>query len=147
MSVNPMLLSKYQKGNIVTEQINHHALIVDDDANNLEVLASLLAAQGISHTAIQDPMNVGAALTELSRIDVIFCDLEMPKMDGYQLLELLRQHLGNSVPIIACTVDLSEINATRELGFDGFLGKPLDPERFPKLIQRILRGQPIWELP
>jgi two-component system cell cycle response regulator DivK len=131
----------------VTDQTNHHALIVDDDANNLEVLASLLAAQDISHTAIQDPINVSAALEDLPRIDIVFCDLEMPKMDGYQLLSLLRQRLGNSAPIIACTVHLSEINATRELGFDGFLGKPLDPERFPKLIQRILRGQPVWELP
>jgi len=30
-------------------------------------------------------------------------------------------------------------------GFDGFIGKPLDPDRFPEQISRLLSGQPVWE--
>jgi two-component system cell cycle response regulator DivK len=33
----------------------------------------------------------------------------------------------------------------RESGFDGFLGKPLDPDRFPEQIRRILNNEPVWE--
>jgi two-component system, cell cycle response regulator DivK len=34
----------------------------------------------------------------------------------------------------------------RQSGFNGFLGKPLDPDRFPDQIQRMLNGAPIWEI-
>ncbi len=33
----------------------------------------------------------------------------------------------------------------RDMGFDGFLGKPLDNARFPDQLARILRGEPVWE--
>jgi two-component system cell cycle response regulator DivK len=31
-------------------------------------------------------------------------------------------------------------------GFDGFIGKPIDPQRFPKQIQQILAGESVWEI-
>jgi two-component system cell cycle response regulator DivK len=82
----------------------------------------------------------------MSRLDVIFCDLEMPKLTGYEMLPMLREQVGQ-LPIIAYSVHLSEIDATRKMGFDGFVGKPLDNERFPEIIRRILNGQSVWELP
>ena len=124
-----------------------HALIIDDNRNNLEVIAGLLTAQGINHTAIKDPTKVSGELQHLPNIDVVFCDLEMPKVNGYQLLATLRQQLGKSTPIITYTVHLSEIDTARRMGFDGFLGKPLDAERFPEQVKRILNGRPVWELP
>jgi two-component system cell cycle response regulator DivK len=33
----------------------------------------------------------------------------------------------------------------QDSGFDGFLGKPLDPDRFPDQIRRILAGESVWE--
>jgi two-component system cell cycle response regulator DivK len=126
---------------------NPHALIIDDDNNNLEVLAGLLEAQGLTSTAIKDPTKVAAVLQALTRIDVVFCDLEMPRMNGYQLLAMLREQLYPSTLIIACTVHISEIDVTRKIGFDGFLGKPLDAERFPNQIRSILSGRSVWELP
>lgn len=124
-----------------------HALIIDDHVSNLEVLASLLELQGISHTAIKDPTKTSEALKTLPRVDLVLCDLEMPRMDGYELLKILRGQLGPAIPIIACTVHLREINTTRDLGFDGFIGKPLDADKFPEQIKRILEGLPVWEMP
>jgi two-component system cell cycle response regulator DivK len=51
------------------------------------------------------------------------------------------------VPIIAVTAEasLEQMNKARDSGFDGFLGKPLDPDRFPEQIRRILSGEPVWE--
>ncbi len=124
-----------------------HALIIDDNLNNLEVLEELLTEQNFSYTAIQDPTRVSDELQSLAQVDVVFCDLEMPKLDGFQILSILREQLGQSVPIITYTVHLSEIDKSRRMGFDGFLGKPLDAERFPVLISRILAGEAVWELP
>ncbi len=126
---------------------NPHALIVDDNANNLEVLAALLDVQGITYTAVKDSVKVGSVLETIAKIDIVFCDLEMPQMDGYELLSALRQQLGASVPIVACTVHLREIATTREMGFDGFIGKPIDSDKFPDQVARILNGQAVWELP
>ncbi len=124
-----------------------HALVIDDNRNNLEVLAGLLAEQGIACSGVNDPTRVNAELQNLPAIGVVFCDLEMPRMDGFEVLQILRERFGKSLPIIAYSVHLSEINLARKMGFDGFLGKPLDADRFPELIRRILNGQPVWELP
>ena len=78
---------------------------------------------------------------------VVFCDLEMPRLSGYEMLVRLRAAFGRHVPIIAYTVHTSEIDQARKNGFDGFLGKPLDGERFGGLLERIFRGMPVWELP
>ncbi len=123
-----------------------HALLIDDDQFNLEVLARLLERQGCTHTDIQDVAELSPMLETLDSIDVIFLDLEMPKMDGYEVLAFLRQILGQPIPIVAYTVYSSEINTVREVGFDGFIGKPLDPQRFPQQLERILQGEAVWEL-
>jgi two-component system, cell cycle response regulator DivK len=127
--------------------MKRHALVIDDNANNLEVLSSLLAGQGISCSTFNDPTIASAELQSLPKVDLVFCDLEMPKVDGYEMLRLLRARFGKSVPILTYSAHHSEIDVARRMGFDGFLGKPLDADRFPTLINRILNGQSVWELP
>jgi two-component system cell cycle response regulator DivK len=122
-----------------------HALIIDDDSFNLEVLGRLLAAEGAAYTTVQDPTNITATLNNLKQVDVVFLDLEMPKMDGYKAFQLLTSKLGSGVPIIACTVHSNEIETARKLGFAGFLGKPLDRDRFKDQFKRIQNNQPVWE--
>lgn len=123
-----------------------HALIIDDNKFNLEVLARMLAMEGGTHTAVQDVALLENELEAVQQVDVVFLDLEMPKKDGYQMLEILREMLGNAVPIVAYTVYANEINNARDVGFDGFIGKPLDPQRFPDQLHRILSGEQVWEL-
>ena len=122
-----------------------HALIIDDDSFNLEVLGRMLAAEGAAYTTVQDPTNITATLNNLKQVDVVFLDLEMPKMDGYKAFQLLTSKLGSGVPIIACTVHSNEIETARKLGFAGFLGKPLDRDRFKNQFKRIQNNQPVWE--
>ena len=83
--------------------------------------------------------------SKLEKVDIVFLDLEMPKLDGYEVLVILKQHFGNNVPIVACTVHTAEINTTRKLGFSSFVAKPLDTDRFPNQLSRILNGDPVWE--
>jgi two-component system cell cycle response regulator DivK len=76
-------------------------------------------------------------------------DIRLPYEDGYGALKKIRasDHL-KSTPIVAVTAEASDeqITKARAAGFDGFLGKPLDPDRFPEQIRRILGGDPVWEL-
>ncbi|MGQ9907654.1 MAG: response regulator [Candidatus Flexifilum sp.] len=120
------------------------ALIIDDNPANSKVLAQLLARSGVGSIEVNDPRRLDLSQFTPGSVDVVFLDLEMPAISGYELLGQLRAALG-AVPIIACTVHISEINVTRELGFDGFLGKPLDHDRFPTQLANILSGQPVWE--
>jgi len=123
-----------------------HALIIDDNANNLGVLAELLSIEGVNYTKVQDPRKLDAALKPLSKVDVVFLDLEMPGINGYEVLDQLKADARfNGVPVVAYTVHVSEINQARNFGFDSFLGKPLDPDRFPDQIRRILNGESVWE--
>lgn len=121
-----------------------HALIIDDNPQNVKVLAQLLAKQGVSSTEVTNPKHLQNVLPGLEQVDVVFLDLEMPGEHGYSVKDRLRNQLAGT-PIIAYTVHISEINVVRQQGFDGFLGKPLDNTRFPGQVARILNGESVWE--
>jgi CheY-like chemotaxis protein len=122
-----------------------HALIIDDNAVNLEVIARLLNMEGISCTKIQNAGEIQSTIDSPFKTDLVFLDLEMPQMDGYEAFHLLRNTLGTDIPIVACTVHINEVATVRELGFHSFIAKPLDAERFPGQVKQILDGQPVWE--
>jgi CheY-like chemotaxis protein len=123
-----------------------HALLIDDDTKNLAVLAEMLAVENITSTQVSDPTDLGNVLAKMKRVDLVFLDLEMPDVDGYQVLDMLKNEAQIACPIIACTVHLNEVNNARRLGFHSFLGKPLDIDRFPQQLARILNDEPVWEV-
>src|SRR5579871_2316858 len=106
------------------------ALVIDDNVQNLRVMIQMLARQGVSSVEFANPTMLYKVLPTLEQIDVAFLDLEMPVMNGYVVKDLLREKFGE-IPIIAYTVHLSEVNVVRRLGFNGFLAKPLNSDRFP----------------
>lgn len=122
----------------------YHALVVDDNKANLRVLATLLSRQGITCTEVSDARQLETTLPHVGKVDLVFLDLEMPGVDGYAAKDLLRTYLGDVI-IVACTVHISEMHVTQAQGFDGFIGKPLDPSRFPDQLARILRREGVWE--
>jgi two-component system cell cycle response regulator DivK len=75
-------------------------------------------------------------------------DIFLPEEDGYQALDKLRAHPRfKDTLIVAVTADASVENMkrARSAGFDGFIGKPLDPDYFPTQVRRILQGESVWE--
>lgn len=123
-----------------------HALIIDDNAKNVVVLARLLAEQEMTSTQLTNPTLLEARLADMPALNVIFLDLEMPNVDGFQVLRRFKADARfNAVPVIAYTVHISEIHVAHASGFDGFIGKPIDPDKFPDQLERILRGEPVWE--
>lgn len=124
---------------------SYHALIIDDQPSNIDVLAMLLEQEGVSHTPVITARDVSDSIDQASQISVVFLDLEMPNSGYYDLIRSLKADprlVG--VPIIAYTVHTSEIDQARQVGFDGFLGKPLKTTEFPDQIRRILSGEAVW---
>lgn len=113
-------------------------LIVDDNEMNLEVECKLLAD---THMTIDKALSGREAL-ELSlknRYDAILMDHLMPKMDGIECLELLRNQSGGlnrTTPVIVLTANAGSSN--RDLynrsGFDGYLVKPVSGEALESLL-------------
>lgn len=124
-----------------------HALVIDDNPLNLDVLKMLLEQQEIQVTALRSPREVDAALADGPDFKLVFLDLELPNANGLDLLPQLRTHPAlRQARFVAYTVHTSEINEVRDAGFDAFLGKPLSSQRFPDQIRRILAGQSVFEV-
>ena len=119
-------------------------LVVDDELTTCVLLEHFLSSQYEVFTT----NSVVEALTwlESNLPDLIISDIQMPKMDGYKAFELLKSKLDADVPIIACTVHTNEMETTRDLGFTGFVSKPLDVTRFKQQLARILNQQPVWDV-
>lgn len=124
-----------------------HALIIEDNSNNSEVLAILLELQGVASTNVRSTRQVASAIEQLEQVDVIFLDLEFPYGDGFSVFKLLRADPRyTAIPIIAYSVHISQVDKVRAAGFQGFLGKPLSIEQFPDQLRRILSGIAVWEV-
>lgn len=125
-------------------------LVVEDNLNNFLLIARLLAYLGVQRCEWKaSGWQVLEFAETLPHIDLILMDIMLPERDGYEALGLLRSEprFQNTL-IVAVTADASQENMerARQAGFDGFIGKPLDPDRFPEQIRRVLRGESVWEL-
>jgi len=122
-----------------------HALIIDDNANSALVLQQLLGMEGVTSQTLTIKPNLPALLDTITGVDVVFLDLEMPKINGYQVFDVIRHHPNFiETRIIAHSVHATEMDNAYAAQFDGFLGKPLDADAFPDQLARILRGESIW---
>lgn len=127
-----------------------HVLVVEDNVPNFVLIARLLAYTGVQRCEWKTSgWQVVEFADTLPRIDLILMDIRLPYEDGFQALEKVRssEHLKDTL-VVAVTAEASveQMKRAQECGFDGFLGKPLDPDRFPDQIRRVLRGEPVWEI-
>lgn len=124
---------------------NIHVLIIDDDQTSLNVLARLFDSEGITSTTLQDATLLAESLDSIDKVDLVFLDLEMPKLNGYEILQSLRDDFQMDTPVIAYSAYTNEIVEARESGFSGFISKPIKKERFLDQLERILDGKQVWE--
>jgi len=124
-------------------------LIVEDNLNNFILMTRLLAFLGVKKCEWKaSGWKVLEFAETLGNIDLILMDIALPDADGFESLVSLRSHPRfQEVPIVAVTADVSLQNVARarEAGFNGFIGKPLDPDRFPEQVRRVLQGEEVWE--
>jgi two-component system cell cycle response regulator DivK len=125
-------------------------LVVEDNLNNFLLITRLLAYLGVRQCEWKaSGWQVLEFADSLPKIDLILMDIHLPEEDGYQALARLRaENKFKETKIVAVTAEATESNLqrARAAGFDGFIGKPLDPDRFPDQIKQILEGEEVWEL-
>jgi PAS domain S-box-containing protein len=116
-------------------------LVVDDTQDSLEMLSFLLKSEG---AAVETAMSgeKGLRLAESSEFDLIFSDISMPDMDGYEFMRALRENpTYRTTPAIALTGFGREedVEESRQAGFTTHLTKPLDYVTLVKLARVTLR--------
>jgi two-component system cell cycle response regulator DivK len=123
-------------------------LVVEDNVGNFMLIARMLDESGFHCEWKTSGYEVVEFAKSLPRIDLILMDIRLPYEDGYGAFRKLRQDPKfDTIPIIAVTAvtGVDQMHAAQLAGFTGFIGKPLNPDRFPEQITRILSGQPVWE--
>jgi len=127
-----------------------YVLVVEDNLQNLVLIARLLAFIGVRRYEWKaSGWQVLEFADTMPRVDLVLMDLHLPYEDGFDALAKLR---GDSrfadTRVVAVTAEANPANMekARKSGFDGFLGKPINPDKFPDQITSILQGESIWDL-
>lgn len=119
-----------------------HILFVDDDPFTLETLSR--AVQLVGHQALL--ANNGQEAFKLACEDLpslIFSDMQLPDMDGVQLIKKLRAHNGTAhIPIfiLSASPALDAASYAQEAGAEGYLDKPIRLQTLLDLLQRYTSG-------
>jgi two-component system, sensor histidine kinase len=107
-------------------------LAVDDVAMNLDLIEAMLTgSKGLEYMTMLRAANGREALDILAATpaDIVLLDLQMPVLDGFETLALLKSHpLLAEIPVIVTTVNKGEANRCLALGANDYLSHPYDPQ-------------------
>lgn len=115
-------------------------LLIEDNEQNRYLARFLLEQQGYEVHEAVDGL-AGIDLAETLRPALILLDIQLPRMDGYEVAAALRQHPElRATPIIAVTsyAMVGDRERCLEAGCNGYIEKPIDPSTFVDQIEAIL---------
>ncbi len=115
-------------------------LVVDDDAGLRDFNRTNLEADGYSVREAGSADEGLAALDE-EPPDLILLDVQMPKMDGWEMLRRVQERHGvDAIPVIMYSGKLDQAGEAESRGAQAFIGKPLDPGRLLAATKQLLRS-------
>lgn len=121
------------------------ALVVEDNYINVEVLKEMLDYIGLKSDVVNNGREAVDRITETEPgyYDIVFMDIRMPVMNGYEAAELLRSSEREdikSIPVIAMTADVFEedIRRCREAGMNEHVAKPIDQDTLYEVLAQYL---------
>lgn len=120
--------------------IDARILLIEDNADNLELVRFLLEQGGCQVLTAMDGEN-GLKLAEENRPDLVLLDLTLPEMDGWEVVRRLKENPETStIRVVALTAHTLPGDRKRalEAGCDGYLSKPLDVPNFLTQVQGFL---------
>jgi two-component system cell cycle response regulator DivK len=118
-----------------------HILYIEDSPENRLLVKRILSAEGYTVEEAEDGAS-GLEAARRSNPGLILLDINLPEIDGYEMVDLLRQipDLAN-VPIIALTANVMKGDREKalEAGCDGYIQKPIDVDSLPVQVESFLR--------
>lgn len=113
-------------------------LVVDDVQDNRTLISSILREQGADVQVAQDGYSA-LEIANTNSFELVFLDIQMPGMDGYQVLRLLNER-HPELPVIAITAHAmdEEFERAKSAGFAGFVTKPVDRTKLVSAAESIL---------
>ena len=118
-----------------------YCLLVDDDPLQLALTEEYLRQNHVEVSSCTDPFSVVTLLQKTS-FDAVITDIQMPGMDGYQLLESIRNSGipgTENLPVIALSASVeNEHDHYLKSGFTGFLNKPFTARQLITLLNKLL---------
>ena len=125
--------------------------VIEDDLRNKAIAQMLLERSGAIVGFERWGTNTIEKLQSFNPIDIILLDLMFPRgVTGYDIFEEIRAHSEfDAIPIVAVSASDTSvaIPKTQEMGFAGFIAKPIDFYRFTAQIEQILENQEVWDTP
>lgn len=125
---------------------NKRILIVDDDAMQLSLMKEIFANYPVKITTLVDASKV-RNLLEHEQFDLVLSDIQMPNIDGFELVRIIRNNNNPkiaSIPVIALSGkrNLNPEDFTSK-GFTAFHPKPLKLQELLHLMKSIFNGKPM----
>jgi CheY-like chemotaxis protein len=119
------------------------AVVVDDSRDAAESFVRLLIAIGCEATSVTDARDALAEVLH-KRPHIVFLDIGMPQIDGYQLASMVRRFFNSDeVKLVAVTgYGAAEDRArARKAGFDAHVLKPVDPAIVESILKTVIEGR------
>ena len=112
-------------------------LIVDDSRTIRKQMESMLSAAKLNVVQAENGKAALETLNKNKEIRLVFCDVNMPEMSGFELLKVLRDS-GNKIPFVLLSTESSHefILRAKDLGANGYLVKPAVEENIMMMIKR-----------
>jgi DNA-binding NtrC family response regulator len=116
-----------------------HSVLVDDDETDIRTtLSSELVSHGYQVHSASDGKEAISALTG-KQIDVVLLDINMPKSDGFEVLEFIQnKSLHSKVIMLSAFADLNNVFKSKKLEARDFIPKPYSVEDVITAIKRVL---------
>ncbi len=114
-------------------------MIVDDSATMRKIIMRSVRMSGLEFDDIQEAGNGIEALEKLSSnpVDIILCDVNMPEMNGDEMLRKVRESSAyDNTMIVMVTTESADdlVSRLMEEGANGFIHKPFTPAQFQELL-------------
>jgi diguanylate cyclase (GGDEF)-like protein len=133
-------------GDIATDILSARILIVDDQKSNVSLLEQLLGEAGYARvTSTVNPQEV-CALHRKNRYDLILLDLQMPGMDGFQVMAALKTNESDGyLPVIVLTAQPGHKLRALQAGAKDFISKPFDLVEVKTRIHNMLEVRLLYK--
>ncbi len=112
-------------------------LLIDDDSIQLQLTSTMLAQRQITSVCCVEPQQLWDAL-QTETFDLLLTDIQMPAINGFDLLKLLRSSdipQARSIPVVAVSARMDmNLSQLQEAGFSGCLNKPFTTDELIRLV-------------